>query len=258
VGRYLTAYKALLQLDPTGDWQERFLELKDRDNRGPGKEADEEGVGDGSYFRSWIWLSNPRVPDTTDGEVGEEGASEEDINEILRVEWTTSFARLARWSEEVDLLQEEMRRVVAFLEWRSREWSAKVDVRSEDSTSDVQSGLSAYARKQAAIYHGLAVSFTKLWHPTLVSYDLQHSWATKYLMEHGVSLTDTPVLRARGIFKFRISGKSRSSVPTPSDLPAVEETASNLLLEEADSSDDSGWGDSDSASEINWDDDLDF
>jgi hypothetical protein len=81
--------------------------LKDCDNQGPGKESDRDGVGDGSYFRSWIWLPNPQVLDTADGEAGEEGASEEDVNEILRVEWTTSFARLERWSEEVDLLQEE-------------------------------------------------------------------------------------------------------------------------------------------------------
>lgn len=82
--------------------------MKDSDNRGPGKESNEDGPGDGSYFRSWIWLLNPRAPDATDVGVGEEGASEEDVNELLRVEWTTSFARLERWAEEVELLQEEM------------------------------------------------------------------------------------------------------------------------------------------------------
>ena len=59
VARYRASYQALLQLDPTGDWQEMFLELKDGDNRGPGKEPDEEGVGDGSYFHLWILLLNP-------------------------------------------------------------------------------------------------------------------------------------------------------------------------------------------------------
>ena len=108
VERYRTAYRALLQLDPTGDWRETFLELKDSDNRGPWKEDNEGGVGDGSYFRSWIWLPNPRAPSAAGGEEGEDGASEEDMNEFLHVEWTTSFARLERWSEEVDLLQEEM------------------------------------------------------------------------------------------------------------------------------------------------------
>ena len=32
VERYRIAYRALLQLDPSGDWQEVFLELKDSDN----------------------------------------------------------------------------------------------------------------------------------------------------------------------------------------------------------------------------------
>ena len=41
VRRYRTAYNALLQLDPTGAWRKTYLELKDEDNRGPGKEDNE-------------------------------------------------------------------------------------------------------------------------------------------------------------------------------------------------------------------------
>ena len=263
VERYRVAYCALLRLDPAGDWQETFLELKDSDNRGPGKESDEKGTGDGSYFRSWIWLPNPRVPDGADGEVGEEGASEEDVNEVLRVEWTTSFARLERWSEEVELLQEEMRRVVMFLEWKSSDWLAKAGVRRGSLALDVQSGLDAYAKKQAAIHHDLAVSFGKLWRPTLVSYNLQHSWVTEYMMKNRISLTDkTPVLRARGIFKFRLSDEPRSAISTaavtmPPDPPTVEVPANNpLMLEEANYSEDSGLDDSDSDSSDDWDDDF--
>jgi hypothetical protein len=269
VERYRLAYRALLRLDPNGDWRESYLELKDCDNRGPGKESDEDGAGDGSYFRSWIWLPNPQVLDTADGEAGEEGASEEDVNEILRVEWTTSFARLERWSEEVDLLQEEMRRVVMFLEWKSKDWLAKADARGETLTLDIQSGLSGYAKKQAAVYHDLAVSFTKLWRPTLVSYGLRHSWATKYMTEHGVPLTDisTPASRACGIFKFRLANKSHGAIsvaiPAPSGSPAVEPTVNDHpLLEEANYSEDSDSEDNDSEDDYlgldEWDDDLDF
>jgi hypothetical protein len=165
VERYRVAYQALLQLDPVGDWREKYLELKDSDNCGPGKEKNEGGTGDGTYFRSWIWLANPRVPDSADGEAGEEGASEEDVNEVLRVEWTTSFARLERWHEEVELLQEEMRRVVVFLEWKSQDWLSKAEAREGKVTLSVQHGLNAYAKKQAAVYRNLATSFTKLWRP---------------------------------------------------------------------------------------------
>ena len=222
VERYRVTYRALLQLDPTGNWQEVYLELKDADNRGPGKEADEGGVGDGSYSCSWIWLPNPRVPDSIDGDLGEEGASEEDVNEALRVEWTTSFARLERWNEEVDLLEEEMHRVVMFMEWKSQDWLAKADASWADLTPDVQSGLSMYAKKQAAIHCDLAVSFAKLWHPTLTSYGLQHSWNTEYLVKNGVSLdeSETTALSTRGIFKFRFGDESHKGISTAGAVPS--------------------------------------
>ena len=191
VRRYRAAYRALLQLDPTGTWQETYLELKDEDNRGPGKEDHEEGPGDGSYTFSWIWLLNPRARDASRNEAGDEGgASDEEVNEVMRVQWTTSYARMERWIEEFELLQEEMRRVVMFLEWKSENWLTKKDARLTTVPSDIQSGLHAYARKQAAIYHNLAVTFSKLWRPTLVSYNLKHSWITEYMKQHGVSLNN--------------------------------------------------------------------
>lgn len=228
-------------------------------------------MGDGSYFCSWIWLLNPQVLDAADGEVGEEGASEEDVNKLLCVEWTTSFVRLERWTEEVELLQEEMWWVVMFLEWKSGDWLAKADVCWETSTFDVQSGLNMYARKQAAVYHNLMISFAKLWRPTLVSYSLEDSWATDYMTTHGVSLANTniPVSQACGIFKFRLSNKPRgttsiaasdpSGPSDPSDSPMVEATANDHpLLEEAHHSDSSDSEDDDLDLEDYLDDDMDF
>ena len=264
---YRVTYRALLQLDPTGNWQEVYLELKDADNRGPGKEADEGGVGDGSYFRSWIWLLNLRVPDSVDGDLGEEGALEEDVNEALRVEWTTSFARLERWNEEVDLLG-EMRRVVMFMEWKSQDWLAKADASRADLTPDVQSGLSAYAKKQAAIHCDLAVSFAKLWSPTLTSYGLQHSWNTEYLVKNGVSLdeSETTALSMRGIFKFRFGDESHKGISTAGAVPSFAGGAANdcpTFEVDSDCGKDSGLEDSDledgdSESEDDWDGDLDL
>ena len=266
VERYRVAYHALLQLDATGDWKETFLELKDADNRGPGKERDEERASDGTYFRSWIWLPNPRAPNVVDSEAGEEGASEEDVTEVIRVEWTTSFARLERWTEEVELLQEEMRRVVMFLDWKSADWLARADSCRGDLAFEFQSGLSAYARKQAAIYHNLAVSFVNLWRPTLASYGLEHSWATDYMEKHGVSLWDnnSSASRTRGIFRFRLSGKTSDatspSVPASSGSPNASTTVGyEALLEEATYCGDSGSEDSAFDWETDWDDDdFDF
>ena len=263
VERYRTAYQALCRLDPSGDWREVYLVLEDSDNRGPGKERNEEGTGDGTFLRSWIWLSNPRVRDVG-GEVGEEGASEEDVNEVVRVEWTTSFARLERWAEEVELLQEEMWRVVVFLEWKSWDWLARVGARAEGLTPSVQSGLNAYAKKQAAVYHDLAVTFAKLWRPTLVSYGLQHSPITEYMVTYDISLTDTnvPVSQAKGIFKHRLSKNCRNADSTTaaksSNLPVAEVTIGDGLLGGGNHSDGSDVEDADSSSEDDWGDDLDL
>lgn len=110
VQRYHAAYDALIQLDPTGEWQEVHLELKDKDNQEPGKEDDEQGPGDGSYTFSWIWLSNPRVCETSgsDASYGGDIASDKDVNEVMQVQWATLHARMERWVKEVELLQEEM------------------------------------------------------------------------------------------------------------------------------------------------------
>lgn len=58
VCHYRAARDALLQLDPTGNWQDLYPPLEDRDNRGPGKEPEEISASDGRYTPSWIWLSN--------------------------------------------------------------------------------------------------------------------------------------------------------------------------------------------------------
>jgi len=242
--RYRAAYKALLQLDLSGNWQETYLELKDCDNRGPGKEAEERGVGDGSYTPSWIWLSNPRARDPSGATDADEGATDEEINETVRVEWATSFARMERWAEEIELLQEEMRRVVAFLEWKSADWLTKREARSALVSPDIQSGLDAYARKQAGVYRDLAVSFSMLWLPTLVSYNLSHSWATACLQRYGIPFADintTPTLRDRGIFKLRILPDTNDDQPDTPPTPRIHgpygshNTGEDTLLNEADS-----------------------
>ena len=117
-----------------------------------------------------------------------------------------------------------------FLEWKSQDWLKKVEARG-NTTPDIGSGLNAYARKQAAIHHNLAVSFTKLWRPTLVSYNLKHSWVTEFLAKNGVPLTgaDDPTAKKRGIFRFRLSGKSRgaaSAATSPSTTLSPAPTSS--------------------------------
>ncbi|KAF9777722.1 hypothetical protein BJ322DRAFT_1015452 [Thelephora terrestris] len=170
VRRYRLAYTALLSLDPTGDWRKEYHELTDNDNRGPGKELDEQGVGDGRYTMSWIWS----------GSSGSHDPSEQEVNETVRHEWMTCRARADRWKEESELLQEEMRRIIAFLEWKSTWWGEKAESRLGLVTADIQHGIDAYARRQADTYHQLAVSLVSQWLPRLLGLGLDPAWTKTY------------------------------------------------------------------------------
>ena len=171
VRRYRVAHDALLCLDPSEEWQDLYPPLTESDNRGPGKEPEETSHSDGQYTPSWIWHSNTTAVST------------DEVNEDMRVEWAQCTARADRWEEEVILLQEEMRRVVQFLEWRSKNWFAKVDSRT-NATPVVRAGLSAYANKQGSVYHDLAVWFSRRWRSALASLSLPHAWATAFLEAH--------------------------------------------------------------------------
>jgi hypothetical protein len=176
VRRYRLAYTALLSLDPAGDWTKEYLELTEKDNRGPGKELHEQGVGDGRYEGSWIWR----------GSVGSDAPDEAEVHESIRHEWMTCRARADRWREESDLLQEEMRRVVVFLEWKSSSWGEKAGSRLGSVTADIQHGIDAYARKQASTYHWLAVSLANQWLPHLLKWGLDIGWARVYPWAAGI------------------------------------------------------------------------
>ena len=192
VRRYRLAYVALLSLDPTGDWRTEYLELTDKDNRGPGKELYEQGVGDGRYTMSWIWRgsSGSELQNGTSSTEGGDG-----VNETVRHEWMTCKARADCWREELGLLQEEMRRVIVFLEWKSDLWSRRVGSRLGSVAPATQSGIDGYAHRQAATYHGLAVSLAGQWIPHLHTSGLDISWTKTYPWAAGIisPVTEQPL-----------------------------------------------------------------
>lgn len=251
VRRYRVARNALLCLDPDGGWKDLYRPLTNEDNRGPGKEPDEMLASDGKYIGSWIWAS------------GTTAVSRDEVNEDMRVEWAQCVARADRWEEERTLLQEEMRRAVQFLEWRSTDWLAKVGSRAGTTTSVVRSGLSAYAKKQGAVFHNLAVRFCQCWREALISHSLPHDWATEFLETHKEPLSNLDFKKqpreARGPPAVHPHAESSASVPTPANappqpLPASTETI-NLraradVLSDGNLSDDNGSRyDSDGSSE---------
>jgi len=58
VGRYRSAWSALLSLDSNGEWQLRLQQLSDNDVRAPGRSEDES---EGNREVSWIWRVPRRV-----------------------------------------------------------------------------------------------------------------------------------------------------------------------------------------------------
>lgn len=244
VRRYSVARDALLCLDPHGDWQNLYLPLTEADNRGPGKELEEVSSSDGQYSPSWIWRSSITA------------VSPDEVNEDMRVEWAQCVARADRWEEEVILLQEEMRRVVQFLEWRSSDWFAKAGSRTGTVTPAVLAGLSAYVNKQGSVFHNLAIRFSQRWHPQLVSLSLPHSWTTKFLETHNEPL-DHPDFKKRTKTQDPPAVHAQTTFPPPvtisADAPTTtphEAQVSDANSDETSSDDDSsGYGSTDSFAE---------
>ncbi|KAF7296779.1 CxC2 domain-containing protein [Mycena indigotica] len=95
---------------------------------------------------SWIWSTAGRA------EAGDE------LDEALRIEWAKAWARVRRWSEEVEILTEEWRRFGVSLAYEQQRWKKRAEEVqiSAMSVSDAE-GAIAYAIKQADIYENLAL-----------------------------------------------------------------------------------------------------
>lgn len=210
--RYCRAYEALQILDPNGSWTQRLQKLNKEDVRGPGREEDEPS--EGRRVTSWIWrvgLGSSNVELT-----------EEELHETVRVEWARSKARADRWREEVILLEEEMRRVLAYLNWKACWWEQRGVLR-EDLDPVLTSGIKTYALKQAAMLGRLATSFANKWYLLFIKTGIIPSWVSCY--------TIVPPRRAHK------SKSYNSGVPgRPKDLPVMDERMSD----DGEDSDDEG------------------
>lgn len=80
----------------------------------------------------------------------------------LRIEWCRSRARAMRWSEEVLLLLEEMRRVLAYLEWHASWWEEQSTQWPGLGAAETE-GMIAYAHRQASIRRSMATVFSTNW-----------------------------------------------------------------------------------------------
>jgi hypothetical protein len=171
--KYRAARSALSSLDPTGPWQLQYKELRDSDISGPGRDAEDSLTTNSRYEPSWIWLM-PRVNQSNNLR-----AAEDEFNDSMRVEWAKARARMMRWKEELEIVQEEMRRVVEYHRWRADWWQRQVGARNS-CDDETQSGLMGYAYKQAAICTRIAEQCAITWLPHLKEKDLSPLWGADY------------------------------------------------------------------------------
>ena len=206
ISRFASLYRharhALLALDPEGgitQWASRFLELKDADIRGPGREDDEPS--EGRIIPSWIWsvhkapqaLENSSTdgdtnhdthtshPDTPD--LSQRAANGDEVAISIRAHWARCQARAERYEEEVELTVEEMRRTLQFFKWKSQWWLKLQDVRASSATPpdpQVEHGLRAYAHRQASLYSSLIPIYLNHWQMFLFTHSLGTEWLKHY------------------------------------------------------------------------------
>jgi hypothetical protein len=202
---YRASRSAISSLAPNeefGPWKKSLLELHREDLRGPAREESE--TSQSRYVPSWIWQTSPQTSISAD---------EDDFYAALRVEWCKAQERAARYEEEVELIVEEMRRTLTFFEWLVREWTnrATFAVTGVDNISTC--GVSAYAHKQATVYHKLVKIFVSDWHECLSCQALGSSWLKKYP-------TPPPAKRHRLVSNVQLFHSTSS--PPPSDNGELE------------------------------------
>jgi hypothetical protein len=152
---YRAAHAALLSLGlllGKVGWQTKLQPLADADvheiSEGEG------GYSEGKRRLSWIWK--------TLGVVGME--ENEELCDALRVEWCKSRARAMRFTEEVELLEEEMACVLRFFEWQEDWWQKKGQCEGWETLTPMRAeGLRGYAERQAALRQALHVNFSQMW-----------------------------------------------------------------------------------------------
>ena len=195
---YCHAHRALIALDPTGEvtqWTSRFLELKEGDIRGPGRDDDDSS--EGRIVSSWIWLvpkSSQPTPDDNanpdadtskfdESNLSKRTASGEEVAVSICAHWARCQARAERYEEEVELTLEEMRRTLEFFKWKSQWWLTLQDARVQPGMSldpQVLHGLRAYSHRQSSTYSSLVTTYINHWRKFLVEHSLRCPWLSLY------------------------------------------------------------------------------
>ncbi|KAG2335898.1 hypothetical protein BDR05DRAFT_897522 [Suillus weaverae] len=135
------------------------------------------GESEGRRKLLWIWNMRGAGGSEKDDTGGLEGTDDTTKSFLLtdsaadmQIKWCKARAHAMRWGEEVELLQEEMRHILAFLMWEAAHWDERQD--SVIPTSlEHQDGCIAYAKCQAFLRRELAASFEACWAETMAQSD---------------------------------------------------------------------------------------
>ncbi|KAG1796861.1 hypothetical protein EV424DRAFT_1475159 [Suillus variegatus] len=69
-----------------------------------------------------------------------------------KLSWIWNMARAMRWAKEVELLKEEMQRILQFFKWDAQCWDKRgLEDALHDVDDDEREGLIAYAKRQASL-----------------------------------------------------------------------------------------------------------
>ena len=172
---YHMARKAITNLAPDeefGPWKASLLELQNEDIQGPG--CNENQPLKSRFVQSWIWITAPQVSMSP---------KDPDLQAALRIEWVKAQERAKRYEEEVELVVEEMRQTLVFLDWKVKEWTSFViSPPLGDSAIDMMAvnGITAYAKKQADIQQRKAKLFLKDWYHLLAWLPFKVKWLKNY------------------------------------------------------------------------------
>ncbi|KAJ6463650.1 hypothetical protein C8R47DRAFT_992586 [Mycena vitilis] len=174
---------------------------------------------------SWIW--------TEGGGPGEDEVQLHDFVVIaVRVEWSKAKARKERWEEEVELLREEMKRVLRFLRWRAQWWETRRGTRRTNVSQELRGGLEAYAARQAAGAREIARRF-------------KTSWDTSAATAVRMAVRDDAALEAGMTAFVRSEGEGEGQAPVATATNAEQEGAGNAEEGGAGDADQDGAGDAD-------------
>ncbi|KAF8172212.1 hypothetical protein K438DRAFT_1981661 [Mycena galopus ATCC 62051] len=162
---YRAARAALVKLGALlgrDEWESGLKVLKAEDVRGRPSAV----FGDDERHRKRKRRKKARVDDAEAAERAKRRAEERmEMSWIWKVQGAQEPATTVVLNEEeVDLLQEEMRRVLQFLRWCAAWWRSRARARAAQQEDEVlREGHAAYAHKQAAYMDGLHDDFEGKW-----------------------------------------------------------------------------------------------